>query len=121
MTLWDQAPNLLGAPLNSAANGVFIIGNGGLVIPGYTDDATLQQNYPQVTDPNERYTIGVNLSKNRLILAVAPDTDLQDASQPLAVTYIVGTSSGVGNIVPHDIEYLNAGTMSFTYDEDTDE
>jgi len=120
-TLWDSAPNQLGAPLNSVAGGAFIIGDGGLEIPGYNDDATLQTEYPLVTDPQERYTLRTTLSQNRVLLALAPNVAPTTSSYAFSVTFIVGESTGVGNITPHDVEYLTAGIFSFTYDEDVDE
>ena len=119
-TLWDSAPNQLGAPLNSVAGGAFIIGDDGLEIPGYNDDATLQVEYPLVTDPQERYALRTQLSQNRVLLALAPSVILTTSSYVFSVTYIVGDSTGVGNITSHAVEYLMAGSLSFTYDEDTD-
>ena len=110
--------NSLGMPLKAQSGNAYIVGNDGLVIPGYSDDATLQIDFPDMTDVNERYAQGVLLTKNRVLISLPTGGDPTDYTY--AVTYKVEESTGVQDIRTTAVEYLTAGDISLTYDEDTE-
>ena len=109
-------PNESGVPLKNAAGQAFIIGNEGLTIPGYSDDATLTALYPfaspvQIADKRREITAG-------RVLLTLHDTTPADASY--TVSYTVYGDTGVKNVDPGPVGYLVLGDLNFTYDEDTD-
>ena len=53
LTLQTAVPDAQGAPFNGRAGNAFIIGNDGLAITGFTDDATLVAEAP-FTDPDQK-------------------------------------------------------------------
>jgi hypothetical protein len=92
----------------------YIIGDEGLVIPGYSDDTTLR---------NQGFRTDAEISAQRqlitgnrvLVSMLATDIPI---NYTYSVTYIVGIDSGVKNILPQPTESLTVGDLTFTYDED---
>ena len=117
MTLYDTAPNVNGVPLKNSANGAFIIGNEGLYIPGYSDDATLQALYPFATTA-EIDTKRQEITAKRVLVTLPVGTTPKDGDY--RVTYVVYSDTGIKNIVPGPVEYLVLGDLEFTKDIDTD-
>jgi len=114
---YNTTPDSHGVPLNRLENGAYIIGNGGMNIPGYSDDATLKVLYP-FASAAELIEYRVGITANRVLVAM-PTTDTP-LDQVYQVTYVVSGDSGVKNINPDPIQYLHLGDLDFTYDEDPD-
>lgn len=114
---WDVMPNANGIPLNDVPDSAFIIGNLGMVVPGYSDDLTLSTLYPFATaeDIEDKRQ---ELTANRVLVSRAKNTDPTKYSH--TVTYIVYGNSGVRNIDIGPIEYLQLGDLDMSYDEDVD-
>ena len=92
----------------------YIVGPNGIVINGYSDDATLTaQGY---TTPEQIASQRAAITGNRVLISTSVDDS--PASHTYQVTYEVGVDSGAKNIDPGDAEYLTIGNMEFTYDED---
>jgi hypothetical protein len=92
----------------------YIIGSGGAVIEGYSDDATLiSQGFVK---EGGRKRERLRLTANRVSVSMA----IGDApvNHTYAVTYVVGNDSGAKNIDPGAAEYCREGSFTFTYDED---
>jgi hypothetical protein len=117
MQIYDAPPNTVGVPLNLTPNGAFIVGNDGIWIPDFSDDATLAAQYP-LASPTDLATLRQQLTAGRVLLALPKGTLPSDSSY--AVTYVVYGDEGVKNIEPSPTEYLVLGDLGFTYDEDTD-
>jgi len=113
--LTSTAENVLAASaLSTAPNRSFIIGDGGAVILGYTDDQTLiDQGYVDIYDRQERRK---ELTKNRVMVSLAPSDDIQ--LRNLKATYYVAYDSAVKNLDPINAEYHTLGNLTITYDED---
>jgi len=122
LNYYDVAPNVGGLPLNSASGGCFIIGETGLNIPGYTDDATLEATYIFDTNPDLKATQLVakrkELTQNRVLLSLEPSEHPQEAAY--TATYIVAEGEGVKNVDPGAIGFLTLGNIEITYDQDYD-
>ena len=116
MIRYLDPPNMAGIPLRDAPNGMFIIGNDGLNIPGYSDDVTLKAAYPFASDA-EIATHRKEITACRILVALASGTTPLD--QVFDATYVVYGDSGVKNIEPGRIEYLVLGNLNFVYDVDT--
>jgi hypothetical protein len=116
-THMETAPNFNGDPIRNATNNAFIIGNGGLEIPGYNDDATLKLQEPFATD-EQIAARQIELSANRVLITLAPDDTPVDHS--ITVTYVAEGDSGVKNIEVNPVEYLVLNDFDGTYDEDHD-
>lgn len=113
MTLQSSDP----AALKNAANRAYIIGNEGLVIPAYSDDATIQQNYPAANTSAEIAAIRQELTANRVLVSLAA------ADRPelhaFTVTYTVASvETRVQDIDGSPLEYFASGNLLFTYTED---
>ncbi|OGD76861.1 hypothetical protein A2368_02900 [Candidatus Collierbacteria bacterium RIFOXYB1_FULL_49_13] len=117
LTLWDTPPDASGVPLNRTSWGAFIIGNGGLSIPKYSDDDTLKALRPSWTDA-EIAEWRVSLTA-RKILVVLP-TGTSPTIGLWKVDYMVHGDTGVKNIIAGPIETLTLGDLEFTYDEEPD-
>jgi len=112
----NTPPDVNGIPLKNISESEFIIGNQGLWIPGYSDDTTLQAEYPFAT-PAEIDTQRVVITANRVLLALPKgDTPL---NHDYTATYLVSGDNGVKGIEPGPISYVVLGTLDFTYDEDS--
>jgi len=117
LSLQLQRPSVTGAPLKNSVGNCFIIGNTGLTIPGYSDDATLKAQEPFAT-ADEIEARRVEISSNRVLVTLAPGD--VPANYDYTVTYIVEGETGVKNIEVGPVEYLEEGTFNFTYDQDED-
>lgn len=117
MVGFSTPPNNNGTPLKNSAGNAFIIGNGGLSIPAYSDLTTLAQKYPlaSTTDLLDKQK---EITANRVLVSLVKDTT--PMSHSFTVSYVVSGDTGVHNIEPGPIEYLTPGVFSFTYDEDVD-
>jgi len=116
-TLFDTPPNYNGVPLKYAAMGAYIIGNDGLNIPGFSDDATLAAEYP-LASGDELDTLRQQITARRVLVTVVTGDD--PTTNEWTVTYMVYGDTGVKNIEPGPTEYLQLGDLDFSYDEDTD-
>lgn len=115
----EKMPNANGFPLRGDSGRAFIIGSGGLNIPGYSDDATIEAAYVLPTDADEKAAeilrIRKALTANRVMTTyVSGGTP---GNHDYKVTYTVYGDTGVKNIEPGDIEYLVTGNLDFVYDE----
>lgn len=116
LTTYDSAPNFNGIPLKNSSNGAFIIGNDGLLIPGYSDDATLAVKYPlAIADELAGYRQQIT---QRRVLVALPKGTVPSSSDLYEVDYVVYGDTGVKNIEPGSIGYLVLGNLEFTYDEE---
>lgn len=115
MTLFDEPPDVNGIPIKNSSNSAFIIGNPGLLIPGYSDDTTLKAEYPFATDA-EIDTKRQELTQRRVLLALPTGETPRDADY--VVTYVVSGDTGVKNIEVGPVEYLELGDLNFTWDEE---
>jgi len=109
-TLQETLPERLG----EASGRSFIIGDNGLLIPGYSDDATLiSQGYVTASDITTRRR---EITSNRILLSlVTGDAPLNHSYW---ATYTVGLETGERDIDPSAAEYLTPGVWVFSYDED---
>jgi uncharacterized phage protein gp47/JayE len=118
----ETPPNINGIPIRNQANAAFIIGNLGLEIPGYSDDATLEARYVFDTDPDVK-AVQIDdkrreITSDRVLVALPAGETPVDYE--FTVTYLVLGDGGVKNIEPGPTEYLDVGEWEFTYDEDID-
>lgn len=94
----------------------YIIGNEGLSIPGYSDDATLEQQNPTATTTDIQ-EIRQSLTQNRVLVSLA--TDDRPSIHSYAVTYIVSSANeGARNINGGELEYFTLGDLVLTVTEE---
>jgi hypothetical protein len=100
--------------LSEAPGRSYIIGNDGLIIPGYSDNDTLiSQGYITPTDILNRRR---EITQNRVLVSLAVGD--APSNHTYWATYTVGAETGDRDITPTDAEYLVPGIFTFTYDED---
>jgi hypothetical protein len=100
--------------LGSMPGMAYIIGLEGVVIEGYSDDATLAlAGYTTTKAISDRRKF---LTANHVLVSVSPGEAPTDYEY--AATYVVGEDVGAKNIEPGGAEYCAPGTFTFTYDED---
>jgi len=100
--------------LGLLAGRAYIVGSGGAVLMGYSDDATLIA--AGFVDSTARLTERLNRTANRVLVSlVAGDTPV---NHTYACTYVVGTDTGAKNIAPGAAEYIVLGDFVPTYEED---
>lgn len=125
LTHEETAPNFNGFPMRGGVGRAFIIGAGGLNIPGYSDNATIEANNVLPTNEDEKEAeilrIRKLLTANRVLVSMVPGGDPEDSPllHDYTVTYVVQGDTGTRNIDPGPIEYLVLGELNFTYDEVT--
>lgn len=100
--------------LGGAAGRAFIIGNSGLVIPGISDDTTLDNQGFRTNA--EKSAERANLTGNRILVSLL-NTD-SPTNHLYAVTYIVGQDEKVRFLDPGPAEALSLGNVDFTFDEE---
>jgi len=111
MPLQVSNPELLASYPGKA----YIIGSGGLAIPGFSDDATLiAQGYITAT---EILTRRAEISANRVLVAL-PVGD-SPANATYAATYITTDDPNEKDISLGVAEYFIPGVIQFTFDEDS--
>ena len=112
MNLLPAASTLV--TLGTEPGSSYIVGSDGVVIEGYSDDATLKtQGY--VTDKAIAQRRR-GLTANRVLVSVAPGD--APTEHQYATTYVVGEGAGARNVEPGGAEYCTEGFLTFTYDED---
>lgn len=99
--------------IGQGAGRAYIIGDGGLSIQGFSDDATLSN---EGTSPNDYESVRKQRTANRVMMSLPKGSVPTDYSY--TVTYYVGYDKGVKNIDPIDAEYLVLGDVSVIYEED---
>jgi hypothetical protein len=114
---FDERPNVNGVPLKNQVDATFIIGNTGLIIPGFSDDATLAVQFPlaSLAELDDRRR---EITANRILVTLTPGQTPSDFDY--TCTYIVSGDTGVKNIEPGPTEYLDVGDLDFAFDEDFD-
>lgn len=122
---YEVPPNINGRPLNLSLSATFVIGDVGLNIPGYTDDATLLARYVFEDDPDiQKAQLEAKrreLTKNRVLVTLPNDSNARSPKDyQYQVTYQVASDTGTKNIEPGPTEYLEIGVIDLTFDEDYD-
>lgn len=109
MILQETTPtNIYGQP-----GKCYIIGDEGLNIPGYSDDATL---ISYGFGPLELASARRARTQNRVMVSMAVGDS--PTNHRYWCTYVVGFSRGDQDILPTTVEYLVLGSVTFTYSED---
>lgn len=110
----DELPMSLTTSYNTlrqAPNQAIIIGQNGLSIPGYSDDATLiTQGFNTVAARQAQREL---LTANRVLLSLGLSESV-DAST-YAVTYAIAKETGSRDIEPGQISYLELDALSLTF------
>ena len=114
LTLVNSSPDV---DLGRGAGRAFIIGAGGIVIPGISDDDTLN-GLGYLTDA-EVLDARASITAGRVL--VSSGVDDAPANHTYTATYVVGTDTRVYDLDPGPAEYLRLNTdggLVITYDED---
>lgn len=103
------------AQVCTGVNQAFIIGSGGAIITGYSDDATLTTaGFTNATDrANER----LRLTANHIVLSLSgAGIPLDDPTlHAYAVSYVIRGDSGAHDITAADVENITLGDLTVTY------
>lgn len=122
LELVTSTPNQAGYPLRGQKNKSFIIGSDGLVIPGFSDDTTLLNNYTFNTNPvirdQEILTLRKNLTANRVVVTLTKEEN--PLEYPFYITYVTGESNNASDLDASSLEYFVLGSLDLSYDEDYD-
>ena len=110
----EDAPGADGSPLRMTPGTAFIIGNEGLSIPGFSDDATLAAGQVR---PADYASVRRSLTANRVLVSLlVSDSPLNHSWY---ASYLVSGDTRADNVEVGPIEYLALGVMSFVWDMDT--
>jgi len=113
----DVAMSLSGtlALVGDTANQTFIIGAGGAIIQGYSDDATLLAE--GFTTADARETERLRRTANHVVVALeASGVPLDEPNNhEYAVSYVVRGDFGSHNIEASEVEFLDLGDFTITY------
>jgi len=102
--------------LKNAPGKAYIIGNEGLSIPGFSDDLTLEQQFPTATT-TEIQTQRRTMTQNRILVSLGIDD--RPSVHNYTVTYLVSpANSGVRNIEGDALEYFLLGDLVLTVAEE---
>jgi len=105
--------------IGSGASRAYIIGDAGASIMGYTDDVTLEEEFPTAT-PQERNQVRRDRTANRVVISLAVGDS--PTNYKYTVSYIVGsTNAGVKNLDAFDIEYFTLGNVNLTIVDEKDQ
>jgi len=112
-TLQTSNPQNLKAQPNQA----YIIGNEGLSIPEYSDDSTIQANFPAANTAAEIEEIRRQLTANRALISLAASD--RPEIHTYKVTYtVVQDETRVQDIEASSIEFFETGNFILTFTED---
>lgn len=106
------SPTLVG--VCSEANQAFIIGSGGAIIQGYSDDATLTaEGYLPLQFAAER----LRRTANHIVLSLLGSGSPTDnpGNHSYAVSYVIRGDSGSHDINVSDVELIELSTLTVTY------
>lgn len=100
--------------IGSIVSQSWVIGSQGAVIPGYSDDATLQ---PVYVTPAAIAAQRLNLTANHVLVSlnngvIPPDNP---DNHSFSVTYIVTGDVGAKDITTSTVEYLTPGDLTLTF------
>jgi len=103
--------------LKDGANRAFIIGNEGIIIPGFSDDTTIQNTFPAANTAQEIQQIRQQITGNRVLISLAANDRPQ--LHEYTVTYTVAfVETRVQDIEGSSIEVFEVGNLIFTFAED---
>lgn len=122
---YEVAPNVNGIPLNLTLNAAFIIGDDGLNIPGFSDDATLLSEFVFDDDPDVQEAQLTakrrELTKNRVLVTLNNESGAMTPKDfSYVVSYVVAEDTGTKGIEPGPAEYLVVGNVDLSFDQDYD-
>ena len=113
LTLQLSSPEFL----HEGPDRAFIIGNDGLIIPGFTDDQTIENNFPSANTAQEIQAIRQDLTANRMIVSLGANDRPQ--VHAYTVTYTVAfLETRVQDIEGSSLEVFEVGSLIFTFAED---
>jgi hypothetical protein len=113
----DDEPMVLAASLHSVGTGPnrsYIIGNGGAIIAGFSDDATLvAQGF---TDADDILAERLRLTANHVVLSLSGSGTPADNPDrhKYAVSYVIRGDFGPHDIVPTQVEFIDLGEFTLT-------
>jgi hypothetical protein len=101
--------------VGGAPNQAWIIGAGGAVVSGYSDDATLTAEGFNTVSARESERL--RRTANHVVVALlATDIPIDDPSKhEYAASYIVRGDSGARDVAASDVEYIELGAFTVTY------
>jgi len=103
--------------LGLGSDRAFIIGDEGLSIPGFSDNETLQAEFPTAS-LSEIEAQRRKLTSNRVAVSLAVGDS--PTAHTFTVTYVVSAvNTGTKNLDAFDIEYFEVGDLDFTHSEDS--
>ena len=112
MDLLEAVASLTSLGLGSGR--AYIIGSGGRVINGYSDNTTLEaEGYVTTTQQDDRR---LELTANRILVSL--EVGESPVDHTYAATYVVGVDSGAKNIEPSAAAVVQEGDVLITYDEE---
>ena len=102
--------NSVGTALGQA----WIIGSGGAIITGYSDDATLT---PQYITPSAVAAARLALTANRVVVSLNNGINPPDVpgNHTFSATYIIHNDTGSKDVSTSTVEYLTPGNITITY------
>ena len=101
--------------VGAAANQAYIIGSGGAVILGYSDDATLIA--AGFTTASAIEAERLSLTANHVVVALSGATIPPDVptNHVYACSYVIRGDSGAHDIAAADVEFVDLGSLTVTY------
>lgn len=103
--------------LKDGADRAFIIGDAGLSIPDFSDDETIQTNFPAANTAAEIEEIRRDLTGNRILVSLAADD--RPELHTFTATYTVAfVQQRVQDLEAGSIEFFEVGDLIFTFAED---
>ena len=102
--------------IGSSSGKAYIIGTDGLVIEGFSDDTTLEAEFP-TANSQEIEAVRKSRTANRIMVSVSVD-DAPSNHEYFVTYYASSENTGVRDIEPGPIEELVVGELIFTYEED---
>ena len=95
----------------------FITGNEGLSIPNFSDDATIQQQFPEANTAQEIEALRQQISGNRVLVSLAAND--RPSLHSYTATYSVAfVENRIQDIEASFLEFFDAGSLILTFTED---
>lgn len=114
----DDEPMVLSATLAnvcSLQNQAYIIGAGGAIVAGYSDDATLIA--AGFTDPEDLLVERLRRTANHIVVSLSGAGTPPDAPEnhKYAASYVVRGDTGPHDMTASEVEFLDLGALTLTF------
>lgn len=117
LLLLDDPPGIDGLPLAATPYQCHIVGNGGMLIPGISDEESLRDMLPVGASRRVQVDLRRQTTRNRLLISLPTD---DKGTGPVEVSYLVaGSPATASDVACNPFEHLVLGAVQVEYEQES--